>query len=258
MNSRRENAIPRGAKSAPQVLYKYRQWNEHSKSMIKGQVYFAKREDLNDPFEFQWVVKRPETFEKAIELATILMRESYSHLNDSDDEYHWHWRNITDQIWSGKYFSPSYKMFRQVQLGVFCACEIEDDIRMWSHYASNHTGVCIGFRTQGFGRRFGAVQYQDQPPVFDGIKLFGPEKQILDAPTIKSLDWKYEREWRTFFVPGVKQLKKGIIATVIIGCEMPRKERDEVVQFTRDADPSIELYEAKLSETEFSLDIVPL
>jgi hypothetical protein len=256
MNSRLRKNTSQHAVDVPVVLYKYRSWNEHSQAMINGQVFFAKRESLNDPFEYRWLVKRPETFERAVELAAILIKQSYPHLNEADDEFKFHWKNITDQIWNN--FDPFYKMFRHVQQGVFCACKFNDDIRMWSHYASNHTGVCIGFRTKGFGRRFAPVLYKDQLPVFDGIELFGPKAKVNEAVAIKSLDWEYENEWRTFFTPGVRQLKKGIIAVVVIGCEMPRKERNEVVQFTRNSDSSIELYEAKLSDTAFRLDIVPI
>ena len=39
--------------TVPEILYKYRAWNEHTKSMIKGQVLFARSAALNDPFEFR-------------------------------------------------------------------------------------------------------------------------------------------------------------------------------------------------------------
>lgn len=89
------------------------------------------------------------------------------------------------------------------RFGVFCLSALDANHLMWSHYASNHQGFCVGIdesqlqEIQGVvGHGFVAYQeaapsfryYLDPPELFD-IRVFG----------CKSSLWAYEREYRFVF-----------------------------------------------------------
>lgn len=66
---------------------------------------------------------------------------------------------------------------------------------MWSHYAQNHTGICIGFNTEV--SPFNSVKkvtYSETRPKVEFNST--PETLIEQILLTKSQHWKYEREWR--------------------------------------------------------------
>jgi hypothetical protein len=79
------------------------------------------------------------------------------------------------------------------KLGIFCLTERPDDHLMWVHYARNHTGFALGFDANApffreEGRTLDKVKYREGPKVFDAADV--------GVCFYKSIEWKYEREWR--------------------------------------------------------------
>jgi Protein of unknown function (DUF2971) len=94
---------------------------------------------------------------------------------------------------------------------------------MWSHYASQHQGFCVGFDETALARLEGIigqgpVRYQVDAPMFryyfDPPELL--EKQVFAC---KSKLWKYEREYRIVFNrSGTVGFPKAALKQIIIGC----------------------------------------
>jgi hypothetical protein len=87
--------------------------------------------------------------------------------------------------------------------GVVCLSEVNNSILMWSHYAQNHTGICIEFhRTPdsplGDPEICTPVQYSSNYPVIDfGKMLLNRDGQTLNLMMRYKADcWAYEKEWR--------------------------------------------------------------
>jgi hypothetical protein len=59
------------------------------------------------------------------------------------------------------------------RLGMFCLSANPNDVLMWSHYASNHRGLCLGFRTTGDSILWDAqsVEYSREYPVVDYFRM---------------------------------------------------------------------------------------
>lgn len=71
-----------------------------------------------------------------------------------------------------------------------CFSEKNDSMLMWSHYARNHSGICLEFEfVDELISNTKQIDYVDEN--FD-LKNLTPEKAIL----IKHKDWSYEKEWR--------------------------------------------------------------
>jgi hypothetical protein len=84
--------------------------------------------------------------------------------------------------------------FRFLQgLGIFCLTEEPDNHLMWVHYAEQHRGFVVGFKTDDplfseAGSELRKVQYCACPP-----EIMPPSREVC---FYKDEDWSYEKEWR--------------------------------------------------------------
>ena len=85
--------------------------------------------------------------------------------------------------------------------GVCCFSRSNDNLLMWSHYASSGKGFCLEFdsTTEPFNK-VQPVKYQKEPPVFDYRRVFSDDMYFWIETLLctKSIHWKYEKEFRIF------------------------------------------------------------
>jgi hypothetical protein len=94
---------------------------------------------------------------------------------------------------------------------------------MWSHYAENHTGFCVGLdESQLSGLKAlilqGFVEYHETAPTFrfyfESPELF--QNRVFGC---KAADWSYEREYRFLFEQsGLREFPPSALKEVILGC----------------------------------------
>jgi hypothetical protein len=150
----------------PKILYKYFSPNT---PFFKGFLArFTQRSELNDPFEMRPSDKGFEEF--------ILSKEGSENLCSVDLK-----RTIEQKDLS--------HLPQVTQDGVFCLTEDPLNLLMWSHYASEHKGLVVGFDTSNYFFR------QDLYKVTYKNQRIGDitDKELL---TTKSNDWMYEKEFR--------------------------------------------------------------
>ncbi len=88
-----------------------------------------------------------------------------------------------------------------------------DEILIWSHYANKHTGVRIGFEfpanmTSPF--KIVPVEYRTERVIVDltgGSETELVKEALYRSVRVKSLAWKYEREYRMLTMPAFCQSK---------------------------------------------------
>lgn len=90
---------------------------------------------------------------------------------------------------------------------VICFSENNDSNLMWSHYAENHTGICLEYKfeknTADLCKYMFPVKYTQHPINTSELKIYDNKKydnqieldNLLSLIT-KSDDWSYEKEWR--------------------------------------------------------------
>ncbi len=209
-------------------LYKYLSFNQHSLSLIiNKEVWFPKAIDVNDPFEFKFMLSSMELHGMAINEAS---------LQDARKD--------------------------AMQLGVFCLSEINDNILMWSHYASNHTGFCIEFeRTKENDLKPEScvpVIYpaDDSVPVIDNENL-ETNSTFAKIATTKSKLWSYEKEWRIISreIGGRTYPLPGGITSVIFGCRMDEHNRNTIRKIIK---TDIKYYEAIEDDNQYKFKIKSL
>jgi len=177
--------------------------------------------NMNDLFECLGMLDRPFNSDKLRDFREYAEKSHHSVLhamkNCSDQELVIRLNKIRKGI---------------IERFAFCSLsETFDDILMWSHYSSAHTGVVIGleFPELSEDHHLQKVSYVNSLPSFDLIilaKFVEGEDRYLNYffkdISIKSSDWCKEKEWRIwrkspmyyFYKPeNVKEIYFGVSCT---------------------------------------------
>lgn len=82
------------------------------------------------------------------------------------------------------------------EVGILCLAEHWDNMLLWSHYAKQHAGICVGFRTNiDFFRIAFNVEYVPEFPVI--LRPQDDQEVIFQKALLTKAEcWKYESEWR--------------------------------------------------------------
>lgn len=184
------------------MYYKYRntsEWTE--KIIIEKEIWLAKPETLNDPFECnptEFLERDSELFKKNIMKSQIAgfihhalnchknMQNFYdakgreikillNRIKKQKGNIERQYRIINDFLEikeATKLTSPSSQLNSQKKmlenLGVFSVSEDPLNSLMWAHYANNHTGIVLGFDIQDFENScFKKVNYIEVLPEID-------------------------------------------------------------------------------------------
>jgi hypothetical protein len=174
------------------------------------------------------------------------------------------------------------------KLKLACYSASCDNILLWTHYASNHEGVCLGFKKHKKGKLLGLI--------FNGVEIntknhkplmivhplkkvkytnkmlqvpwFVHENEkfieiIMKAITRKSTQWKYEEEYRALFVSSF--LGKGAsrvifpkqeLKEVIFGVRTSEQDKKEIKQLLEDSGFSdIDILQVSPSRNRFVLEV---
>ncbi|KZR47141.1 hypothetical protein A3N68_03305 [Enterobacter asburiae] len=103
----------------------------------KGTVYASKALEFNDPAELKLI------FDFNAEFGVIKQRFHQARPDRTEQEF-WVWYKSFDENsrWG---IENSMREHTLTTKGIVCLTRDYDNYLMWSHYASSHTGFCIGF-----------------------------------------------------------------------------------------------------------------
>lgn len=169
---------------------------------------------------------------------------------------------------------------REIRLGkILCLTISPDNMLMWSHYAEQHQGVVLRFRSIsekdsvfGIAR---PVNYQREMPklvdnqqlanIMSGCGQLSPADSIQKLVFTKSIDWSYENEWRIFSGFGrdanapfedIKFLHDELDG-IVFGCRTPDTEKGELSHLVRKINSKAQILNARRAAREFKMDVVP-
>ena len=224
----------------PRTLFKYRHFDKEGYNLKSlEQIYFSPPFEFNDPFDTGIPIQYRSS---GVSAETILdhMFKSNLEVNNppwSDEQIR---RRHTELISQTKDIKDAQTQDLAAILelaqktGVFSLAEKEGNILMWSHYAVNHTGFCIGYRTTPLYEHLRKtvqvilprIIYCDECPV---INPYDPNITLdwYYAPfTHKFSDWSYESEWRLILHNGAKQIipiPENVIESVYLGLRISKE-----------------------------------
>jgi len=255
-----------GTGSIPDRLYKYGHIeNDDRVRFTRGvlennELYCAPPSGLNDPFDSvmtciadgsktvckrlfrEWLQRNPDkSRRKHLDFEKEFFRQSG-------------WRQFLAQELEGEIRA------KRQEFGVFCMTREKKNIPMWAHYAANHKGFCLEFQTtNSFFSRARKVCYERQ---LSTVNVLSPWDTLIRHATAalltKSKDWEKEEEWRIIDLNhgvGIQQCPPKSITGVIVGCRMPTPARRQIADWCKKRKPQPVLYEAKIKNEEFGLDI---
>ena len=247
-----------------QYLYKYGAINEYSECLFAApSVWFSPPSQLNDPFECRPYFTFKGNRDQIIETLKRGLRRRYP--ESGDDE-------ITAQAVSyylgGRYRNPeTWEELRNHSIqhlanniGLYCLSSKPDDILMWSHYGSGHSGFCLKFKATAYTPFFGRaqeVQYSEDLPIVDVSNT--PINEQIDLIFLtKFSGWSYEEEWRIIdheTGPGLKEYPSELLTGVIFGIKMPKEDKNRIRDWINHGGREVIFYQAELNEKKFAIEI---
>lgn len=254
----------------PKILYKYRSVNDNSiRNLSDDTIWLSDPKNFNDPYDcsFHYDIELdPDNRESVLSMAQEngLIEQLTEEQVQSISESHHPMVKLLELSYPerpdfgrtcGEAIRSVMKdraknIVRETSEGfkqmfkICCFSENPKSILMWSHYASYHTGFCIGYNFYELGnedlraRSIYPVIYSDE--MFDASNVFGKNKTInnilyLNQITLmKSTEWSYEKEWRLVF--GNMMLPKEMPYSmpkpkhVILGAKISSAHEDEIRQ----------------------------
>ncbi|MDO7850396.1 DUF2971 domain-containing protein [Hymenobacter convexus] len=230
------------------IAYKYRGGYTFNRDLdsIAGDYFFAAGIDkLNDPFEATYSIAPIKDFIKFVEL--LIGREP--NLIGMKESLH---RALSS---TGK-------------AGIFSLAARPDDLKLWSHYASNHTGFCVGYEVEQL-EKFNSdarytnykiqVEYSERPATLDLADITGRNIVTFLQKTIgtKHPEWEHEAETRIITdAVGPMPHDFRAIKSIHFGLHMPLEQMEAVME--RMQGRGIAYYKMHRSAVAYGLRAVPV
>lgn len=249
---------------APLRLYKYQPCNNYAFDNLSGKcLWFSKPESFNDPFDcdinFTIVDDTDENLQSLFVRMLALapdkktFRSKYTNKGKTNEEF----RN--DIVIMARVATKSIITTRQ--FGISCFSEDNENILMWSHYASSHKGFCLEFDTNF--APFKPVKTQALLKVYYSEKY--PPLSVNDIPNTlpsitqtifgtKSPHWMYEKEWRLFASPGNRaySFDTSALLGVYLGHKMEESDKHKIEKILVNF-PDVKRYQMQKSKSEFKI-----
>lgn len=220
-------------------LYKYRNFGKYTDNIIKNSsLFLSPIKQFNDPFDsslsyHQYYTRSAilkywkESFKTHKKAALCLgYRKDYI-------------RKAIKLYSKSEKFVEQHNRIRQHardKMGVLSLSRTPTSILMWSHYASNHTGLVFEFepkyRTSCLAKPI-KVDYKISYDVLSYVvERKAREEQYIKELLTKFKDWEYEEEYRVIELEfnGEKKFHKDELKSIIFGLKATPKDMDAMIQ----------------------------
>ena len=210
-------------------------------SLIRDELYAARFDDLNDPFE----AMATQSFGEAINLLKEIGLDKYGPLQD-----------VSQKIMGFRDRAGVYSLAKS-------DTGIPDNELMWAHYANSHKGFCIEYDVDTLAlseelwfnvNQIDAVAYSIQFPEMALEDLLGKS----DVPLLtkiygtKSRVWRYENEARLLYETcGLKKYNPAALKAVYFGLNMEKTQEEYLIDGLKNR--NVKFYKMRLARREYRL-----
>ena len=226
------------------IFYKYMAINDNTLKVLKNQeLYFSHPSEFNDPFDSKSNLIWKGNMEDWIRFYSKRDNENPIVVRNIISE------NIKKGILKKKngYISQENNGLKTVldYPRACCFSKVKNNILMWSHYANDHKGICLCFKSEQIDN--GNFLILDSTPQFlfpvkydenipKQVNMFSnyDSKELLSFFHTKHLSWKYETEYRLilfskdFHGKFTKSFRKEDLEGIIFGLNTPVEKIIEV------------------------------
>jgi hypothetical protein len=139
-------------------------------------------------------------------------------------------------------------------VGICSFTDTHNNEIMWTHYADNYRGICIGYRPKSLiaglpeNARLARLGYGVAPPevgVHEGVIPGEAARKILSH---KKASWEYEREWRVFGPCGQLYFAGQCVAELRLGVRISDFHKGELLDHF--AQTPIRIYQMTVTNYE--------
>ena len=258
------------------LFYKYRGTSDFERDLriiTDCNLYFSAPKHFNDPFDCAPTVVSLSASDRRDFIKTFA---SSNNPMINDDIKELLKRALSNDSLAremvGRIINPEYLERHMNRYGILSLSSQRDNILLWSHYASSHTGFAIEFDIssavlahnpnigsypQGyfeFNLMATPVEYtSERPPTFS----FSRE---LEAPFFtKSECWEYEQEYRigSSSGTGLKPFDPSLVSAVYLGCAISVPHKDRIIsvveEFNAAHNMNVHAFSAERHPSKFEL-----
>ncbi|MFS7382911.1 DUF2971 domain-containing protein [Rahnella inusitata] len=280
----------------PDKLYKFKPFSVNSLELIVADnLYFANPSNFNDPLDCKPCIvddmeSTPDTLIKTV--AKIHLRSLVNEIEKAakklfiDDEpfhqkiisaidtnLHNHIAEIRASYEEDDITSYHDYLIRVIEdqllssynKGILSLSEKNSCPLMWSHYADEHKGFCLGYKIPENKKEYiRAVNYDGDRIIKTSqlVRMFSinPNEIFAIDDTVllnKGPSWRYEHEWRMFDKPGIRKSELHL-KDVIFGLRFPLAARHSVIKALENRYEPIDFYQITVTPGKFDLQPVPI
>lgn len=155
--------------------------------------------------------------------------------------------------------------FRQAisVLGVYCMSERCADTLMWSHYADQHRGICVGFDMSKWNLidtpMLFRVAYEEQRQTFEfPRRARDSDGELFRVLTYKSPAWRQEAEWRLIRTEGAHKLMdapRDFVDHVIMGALATDEDAAMVRDLLRRGFPDATVRKVRMDPESYNMAV---
>lgn len=210
-------------------------------SLIKDELYAARFDDLNDPFE----AMTTQSFGDAINFLKEVGLDKYGPLQE-----------IFQKITSFRDRAGVYSLAKSDS-------GVPDNELMWAHYANAHKGFCIEYDVEAIAlseelwfnvNQIDSVVYSTILPEMALEDLFGKSDVSLLTKIFgtKSKVWSYENEARLLYETyGLKKYNPAALKAVYFGLNMAKAQEDYLIEGLKNR--NVMFYKMRMADREYRL-----
>jgi hypothetical protein len=246
----------------PKTIFRYENAEKQSIINLKSQIiYMSSPQLFNDPYDCALKLRIMDLSNKDInKLKTFyLQREDVPEKVKAE-------LNGKNYSELKSIFQKSYEKSIQTQVdsfskknGVCCFTSTNSNLLMWAHYANSYRGYCLEYYTnQDPFSKIKHVQYTKCIPTFDILGFISkPSSNLISNLFVtKSIDWKYEKEWRllhaeagTEYVYPANSLK-----AIYFGPRISLQYQEIICLILNGQNPNVEFWNGSLNTKSFCID----
>jgi len=242
--------------NTPKKLYKYESITTQSLANLKnGKIYFSVPSQFNDPFDCSLPISldlRVESLNKF--RARFLQRKNLpelgtKQLSEMSDTSLFELLQRTMHEILGKTLKGK---------GVSCFSSDFDNLLMWSHYGSKHTGFCLEFDTtfEPFNKAR-KVRYVEHFPKLnaEAMVVDGNYDHVIELLHTKSTAWSYENEWRCIHAeaPLAYTYPQASLTGVYFGSEIDNAAIEIICLILQGQNPDVRFWQGKKCVDKFGV-----
>lgn len=288
------------AESKPEMIYRYRAFDERTLDiLLNDSVYFANPSTFNDPLDCSPTVVADTSIDQLESLLTYLVLTRVENdilkmlntlngisainknhaKNRGEEEARKFIENVKKSIWSSEYtpsveseylefLKKSYawnierELLTRYVKGVCCFSMSDTNPLLWSHYANNHKGICIGYSLDRIPSpkllavEYGGSRILSTSTVYKALiqRDQSAIKQLNKAILLrKAEEWKYEQELRMIGDVGIQDspLK---MREIIFGLKCPATTKFLIVNALRKSANNLEFKEIGANGDTYKLE----